>query len=95
MDFEWDEAKRELNLEKHGLDFADAPNMFELPMLTALDTRYDYGEDRWLGIGLLQGRVIVVVFTQPDLQTIRIISLRKAVSHERRRFAEALEDRLG
>ena len=95
MNFEWDETKRELNLEKHGLDFADAPNLFELPMLTALDTRYDYGEDRWLGIGLLQGCVVVVVFTQPDLQTIRIISLRKAVSHERKRFTEALEDRLG
>lgn len=95
MDFEWDEAKRELNLSRHGLDFADAPNIFELPMLTALDTRHDYGEDRWLGIGLLQGRVVVVVFTQPDIRTFRIISLRKAVSHERKRFAEAVKDRLG
>ncbi len=51
MDFEWDEAKRELNLAKHGLDFFDAPNMFELLMLSALDTRHDYGEERWLGIG--------------------------------------------
>ncbi len=55
MDFEWDEAKRELNLSKHGLDFADAPNIFELPMLTALDTRHDYGEDRWLGYRLVAG----------------------------------------
>ena len=95
MDFEWDEAKRELNLAKHGLDFSDAPNMFELPMLSALDTRHDYGEERWLGIGLLQGRVVVVIFTQPNTKTIRIISLRKAVSRERKRFAEAVEDRLG
>ncbi len=93
MDFEWDEAKRELNLAKHGLDFSDAPNMFELPMLSALDTRRDYGEERWLGIGLLQGRVVVVVFTQPNAD-IRIISLRKAVSRERK-FTEAVEDRLG
>ncbi len=51
MNFEWDERKRELNIRKHGLDLADAPGMFALPMLNALDTRYDYGEDRWLGIG--------------------------------------------
>ena len=95
MDFEWDERKRELNLRKHGLDFADAPGMFALPMLSAPDTRYDYGEDRWLGIGLLQGRIAVIVYTQPDSETVRVISLRKAVSHERKRFAEAVQNRLG
>ena len=95
MNFEWDEGKRELNIRKHGLDFTDAPGMFAAPMLSALDTRYEYGEDRWLGIGLLQGRVAVIVYTQPDAETVRIISLRKAVSHERKRFAEALKNRLG
>ena len=95
MDFEWDEEKRELNLRKHGLDFADVPDMFAFPLLSALDTRYDYGEDRWLGIGLLQSRITVIVYTQPDAETVRVISLRKAVSHERKRFAEVLKNRLG
>ena len=95
MDFEWDEKKRELNIVKHGLDFADASGMFASLMLSALDTRYDYGEDRWLGIGLSQDRIAVIVYTQPDAETVRVISLRKAVSHERRRFAEALKNRLG
>ncbi len=46
MDFEWDERKRLTNLDKHGLDFAEAEEMFQRPMLVALDTREDYGEDR-------------------------------------------------
>lgn len=69
--------------------------MFASPMLNALDTRYDYGEDRWLGIGLLQGRIVVIVYTYPDAETLRVVSLRKAVSHERKRFAEVLKNRLG
>ena len=46
MDFEWDERKRLTNLDKHGLDFVEAEEMFEGPMLVALDTRSDCGEDR-------------------------------------------------
>lgn len=51
--------------------------------------------DRWIGIGLLDGRVIVVVFTEPANSTIRVISLRKALSHERRRYEQYLQNRLG
>ncbi len=64
-------------------------------MFTALDTRYDYGEDRWIGIGLLRRRVVVVVFTEPEDDTIRVISLRKAVKRERVRYEQALKNRLG
>ena len=51
--------------------------------LTALDTREDYGEDRWGSIGMLYGRVVVLVYSAlaPDL--IRVIALRKATRHER------------
>lgn len=52
MEFEWDEAKRKDNLRKHGLDFLDAPTLFSGPMLARLDTREDYGEPRWFGIGI-------------------------------------------
>lgn len=93
MQFEWDEKKRRINLEKHALDFVDASKIFEAPLIRALDTRYDYGEDRWVAIGSLQGRVVVLVFTQPHETTVRIISLRKAVKSERVRY-EKIRDRL-
>ncbi len=95
MRFEWDEKKRRLNLEKHSLDFSDAPELFEAPMLAALDTRYDYGEDRYVAIGSLKGRIVVVVFTQPYEATVRIVSLRKAVKSECTRYEESLRNRLG
>lgn len=73
MNFEWDEQKNEINLDKHGFDFADAYRVFDLPMVVDLDERSDYGEDRWIGTGLLDERVVVVVFTEPDQKTTRII----------------------
>lgn len=95
MQFEWDDRKNEINIGKHGFDFADADRIFDLPLLVELDERDDYGEDRWMGIGLLDGRVIVVIFTEPTANTIRVISLRKALSHERKRYEQYLQDRLG
>ena len=53
MNFEWDEEKNKSNIRRHGFDFADAWEIFEAPMRTALDLREDYGEDRWNGIGFL------------------------------------------
>jgi hypothetical protein len=64
-------------------------------MLVGPDDREDYGEDRWIGIGLLRGRIVVVVYTESEDETVRIISLRKALSHERRDFEEELRNRLG
>jgi hypothetical protein len=95
MKFEWDERKNQSNLVKHGFDFADAFCVFNLPMVVEFDEREDYGEDRCIGIGLLNGRVVVVVYTEPDEATVRIISLRKALSHERRRYEQYLQNRLG
>lgn len=91
MRFEWDEQKRKTNIRRHGFDFADAKQVFAGPMLIRLDIRQDYGEDRWIGIGITNGRVVVVVYTEQDNgETIRIISLRKALKHERKRFEEAI-----
>jgi uncharacterized protein len=92
--FEWDEQKNAVNIRKHGFDFTDAWEIFESPMLTALDTREDYGEERWIGIGLLRERIVVVVFVERTDNTIRIISLRKALKHERIKFEEAVRDQL-
>lgn len=64
-------------------------------MQTALDTRADYGEDRWTGIGFLGNRIVVVVFTRLGDDVIRIVSLRKALNYERTEFEDTLRNRLG
>lgn len=92
MRFEWDDVKRQANQRKHGLDFADAHEVFEGPMLFAADLREDYGEDRWQGVGLLNGRVVVVVFAQREPDTVRIISFRRAKQHERIAFETEIAD---
>lgn len=94
MRFEWDEEKDRENIRKHELDFADAWELFDAPMLTNLDTREDYGEERWVGVGFLKNFVVVIVYTETG-DVIRVIPLRKALKHERTRFEEALGDELG
>ena len=79
MRFEWDDEKNKSNIRKHGFDFADAWEIFEAPLLAGLDDREDFGEDRWIGIGSLSGQIIVVVFTERDAETIRLISFSKGV----------------
>jgi uncharacterized DUF497 family protein len=93
--FEWDDEKNKENIRKHGLDFTDAWQIFDAPMLTALDTKEEYGEDRFIGIGFLKNFVVVVVYTEPEEEILRIISLPKALKHERKQFEETLRNRLG
>ena len=95
MKFEWDERKNEVNIDKHGFDFVDAYRIFDLPMAVELDERDDYGEDRLIGSGLLDGRVVIVIYTEPDGNTVRIISLRKALSYERKNYEQYLKNGLG
>ena len=64
-------------------------------MLVYLDEREDYGEERYLGIGLLDGRIVIVIYTEPSEEMVRIISLRKALSHERKSYEQYLKNRLG
>jgi uncharacterized DUF497 family protein len=72
MRFDWDEEKNRANIRKHQLDFADAWKVFARLLLVDLDERKEYGEDRWLGIGLLdRTRIVVVVFTEPATDVIR------------------------
>lgn len=92
MNFEWDDHKNQTNLRKHGLSFADAWQMFESAMLVELDEREDYGEERCTAIGLIQNRIVVIVYTERDNNTIRIISLRKALSHERQAYTEYISN---
>ena len=94
MLFEWDEEKNQWNIRKHGFDFVDAAEIFTHPMIIGLDDREDYGENRWIGIGLLRTTVIVIVYVERDSETIRIISLRKALPNERSKYAQTLKDQL-
>ncbi len=95
MDFEWDESKNKTNIDKRDLDFADARQIFDAPMLVKIDNRKDYGEERFVGIGFLQNLVVVIVFTEPNEQTIRVISLRKALKYEREQFEKYITNKLG
>ena len=86
----WDETKNEINIRKHGLDFADAHEVFESPILEKLDGRFDYGEERWIAIGLLRGVLcVVVVYAEPGNGIIRIISFRKGDRYERESYFKA------
>lgn len=94
MKFEWDEAKNRVNIRKHGFDLGEAQQMFLGPLLVRPDLREDYGEERWLGIGVTNGRIAFVAFTQSSPDIVRIISLRKANHAERKEYEEALQNGL-
>ena len=61
VNFTWDESKRQENIVKHGLDFIDAERVFAGPMVLFEDDRADYGEQRMIGIGLLDYLVVLIV----------------------------------
>jgi uncharacterized protein len=94
MEFEWDEAKCRENLGKHGLDFRDAPKVFQGVTLTAEDKRQDYGETRLITLGMLDDIVVVMVHTFRG-DDIRIISMRKAKAKERKLYEEKVLFRSG
>lgn len=81
MRFIWHEPKRQANLQKHGVDFADAERVFAGPTFTFEDDREDYGEQRWVTLGLLGMKVMVIVHTETE-DEIRIISMREADNDE-------------
>ncbi len=81
MRFTWDENKRQATLKARGLDFARAERVFERATFTWEDARREYGEQRFITLGLLDVDVIVLVHTESD-DTIRVISMRKADNDE-------------
>jgi uncharacterized protein len=89
--FAWDETKRRANLRKHGIDFADAEEIFSGFTLSVEDTRQVYGEQRLLTLGLLQDQVVSVTHTERG-DDIRIISIRKATKHEARYYFSQIFD---
>lgn len=88
-EIEYDPAKRAATLFKRGLDMARAGEVFSLPHLSFQDIRYEYGEDRWITIGTLDDRMIVMAWT-PKPGALRVISLRKANDREKARYEPRL-----
>jgi len=90
MRFEWDDAKNVINIRKHGIDFVDAIEVFEHPMLILRDDREYYDEERWTGIGLMRIHTLVVVYVEKHNNIIRLISTRKATRHEIECYEETI-----
>jgi uncharacterized protein len=91
MKFEWDEAKRQLNINKHGIDFVGIEEVFNGETVTIFDDHFDYGEERFITFGLFEGRVVVIAHTE-TAEIIRIISVRKATKNEETGYFKEIAD---
>jgi uncharacterized DUF497 family protein len=89
MGITYDPGKREWTLEERGLDFEDAVQVFAGTAVTVEDDRRDYGEVRFQTFGVLNERVVMVVWTRRG-EDRHIISMRKANERERRKYKEQL-----
>ena len=90
MEFEWDDHKNESNVRKHGVSFELARRIFERPVLTWEDDRQDYGEDRYIGIGMIDEAAVIVVAYTRRAGRVRLISARPASRKERQRYHEEI-----
>jgi len=91
VNIEWDDKKNQINIIKHGIDFGLAARVFTDPLRKEY---YDMehsgsGEDRTVAIGIAEARLLFVSFTEPDTETVRIISARKANIRERRHYGNS------
>jgi hypothetical protein len=85
MEFEWDETKRASILVKHCLDFADVERLDWTKLKIERDWRFDHGEERFIGVGRLDGVAVAAAFTLRGA-AIRIVSFRPASREERARY---------
>ena len=93
LKFEWNEEKSISNLQKHGVSFEEAKEVFEDPFhISKLDHRFDYFEERWITLGSTSKEKILVVanmfFDDNGEEIIRIISARKANQKERKFYEQ-------
>jgi uncharacterized protein len=89
MRITFDPAKRAWTLAERGLDFTDAAKVFSGPTFDEPDDRRDYGEPRIVIAGLLDGRLVIVVWT-PRGDARHVISMRKANDREKARYRDRL-----
>ncbi len=91
MKLTWDEAKRQKTLQERQLDFKDAVEILTQCHLQIPDERVDYGEPRFIVVGFLQQRMIVLVYT-PRNEAKHIISMRKANEREIKKYTQFFLD---
>jgi uncharacterized DUF497 family protein len=91
MEFTWSQTKRAANLKGHGLDFVDAPGVFDGVTFTFEDDRFSYGEQRFITLGLLAGIPVSVAHTETPNE-IRVISFRKATRREAQLFFSQIQN---
>lgn len=93
MKFIWDENKNALNKAKHGISFETAQLVFNDPLHFSRQDRHENGEERWQTLGLIHGIAVVLVAHcveyEQTVETIRIISARKATKPERVCYEQA------
>ena len=82
---EWDETKRHSNRTLHGVDFEAVARFDWSAATTQPDLRHDYGEERFVAVGPIDGRLHVLIYTRRGSE-MRVISLRKANARERQRW---------
>ena len=90
MDIEFDFDKRDKTLKERGLDFSRAVEVFAGVHFTGQDTRSEYAEDRFITVGTMNARLVVLVWT-PRGEIRRIISMRKANEREKAIYASHLD----
>lgn len=91
MQFEWDETKNKSNVGKHGISFQQAQLIFDGPTFDVVDDRYDYGENRMISLGLLDGVVVLSVAHTDRAGITRLISARRASRKERMIYYGAVQ----
>jgi len=90
-----DVTKEEANRHKHKLDFSFADLMFADPLAVEVYDRFENGEDRWHTFSQIGDKLLLVVYTYPDPEDgnwVRVIGLREATAHERKRYEEGEYD---
>jgi uncharacterized DUF497 family protein len=90
MEIEFDFDKRDKTLKERGLDFSRAVEVFAGVHFTGQDTRSEYAEDRFITVGTMNARLVVLVWT-PRGEIRRIISMRKANEREKAIYASHLD----
>lgn len=94
MEVTWDPAKNLANQKKHGISFEEASQLFTsgANYLELFDEAHSETEDRFLAIGPIKRGLVLVVLTEQDEDTIRIISARWATKNERALFLANLDN---
>jgi len=98
--FEWDPAKADVNLRKHGVDFDTAIHAFGDPFAILKQDRIEGGEPRWQTLGLVGGFMLLLVAhairdDEDGTEVIRIISARHADPKERKRYEQSYRQQTG